>query len=157
MFYYDARLSERYPTLEVRISDICPDPAVAAAIAALIRALVETALREPRRPVPDVPASELGVWTWMAGRSGIGGRLINPGTGTPVPAGEVINQLLDLVRPVLVDYGEEGPVEAVVHRILRQGTGAHLQRRAFSARQDVRDVVAAALEATHCVPTLPSA
>jgi glutamate---cysteine ligase / carboxylate-amine ligase len=156
MFYYDARPSERFPTLEVRVADVCPDPAVAAVIAALIRALVESAVREPLRPVPDVPASVLRVWTWMASRSGTGGRLVDPTTGTPAPAGDVVNRLLDVVRPVLADYGEEGPVEAVVARILRRGTGAHLQRDAFAARQDMRDVVVAALEATHSAPALPS-
>jgi glutamate---cysteine ligase / carboxylate-amine ligase len=157
MFYYDARPSERYPTLEVRIADVCPDQAVAAVIAALVRALVEAAVREQRRPAPEVPASVLRLWTWRASRSGVTGRLIDPASGTPAPAADVVSRLLDVVRPVLVDYGEEDPVEAVVAQVLRQGTGSHLQREAFAARGDVRDVIAAALEATDGVPTLPSA
>ncbi|MCY1158829.1 MAG: YbdK family carboxylate-amine ligase [Citricoccus sp.] len=156
MIYYDARPSERYPTLEVRIADVCTDQAVAAVIAALVRALVETAVRESRRPPAEVPASELGVWTWLASRSGVAGRLIDPATGTPAPAADVLGRLLDAVRPVLVDYGEEGPVETVVAQVLRQGTGADLQRQAFAAHQDIRNVVAVALEATHCAPSLPS-
>ena len=155
MIYYDARPSERYSTLEVRIADVCPDQAVAAVIAALVRALVEAAIREQRRPAPEVPASVLRLWTWRASRSGVAGPLIDPVTGTPAPAADVISRLLDAVRRVLVDYGEEGPVEAVVAQILRQGTGSHLQREAFAARQDIRDVVTVALEATHDVPRLP--
>jgi glutamate---cysteine ligase / carboxylate-amine ligase len=156
MFYYDARPSERQPTLEVRIADVCLDPTAAAVIAALARALVETAIREGHRPAPEVPASLLRSWSWMASRSGIEDRLIDPTRETPASAGDVISRLLDLVRPVLADYGEEGPVQAVVARILRHGTGAQTQRHAYAARQEFRDVVAAALDATHRASSLPS-
>jgi carboxylate-amine ligase len=156
MFYYDARLSERLPTLEVRIADVCPDQVVAAVIAALIRALVETAVRESHRPVPGIPASELRAWTWLSSRWGLEGRLVDPVSGAPVPAADVVGRLLDVVRPVLVDYGEEDVVEAVVTRILREGNGAQAQREAFAARQEPQDIVAAAVAATHRARTLPS-
>lgn len=149
MFYYDARPSERYSTLEVRIADVVPDAAVAAVIASLVRALVETATRVPAARVAAVPASELRVWSWMASRSGVSGRLVDPATGRPAPAGGVVGRLLDAVRPVLADYGEEAAVEAVVARVLREGTGADLQRQAYAAHREVRDVVAAVLRATH--------
>ena len=45
MLYYDARLCGHHPTLEVRIADVCLDPEHAAVLAALARALVETAAR----------------------------------------------------------------------------------------------------------------
>jgi glutamate---cysteine ligase / carboxylate-amine ligase len=156
MFYYDARPSERQPTLEVRIADVCLDPTEAAVIAALARALVETAIREGHRPAPEVPASLLRSWSWMASRSGVEARLIDPTTGAPTPIVDVVTRLLDVVRPVLADHGEEGPVEAVVARILRHGTGSQVQRQAHAARRQLRDVVAAALQATHQVSSLPS-
>ncbi|RLV51389.1 carboxylate--amine ligase, partial [Aeromicrobium phragmitis] len=56
MLYYDARLSEHQPTLEVRIADVCLNPADAAVIATLTRALVEMAVRESHQPAPEVPA-----------------------------------------------------------------------------------------------------
>jgi glutamate---cysteine ligase / carboxylate-amine ligase len=157
MLYFDARLSEHHPTLEVRVADVCLDATDAAVIAALTRALVETATRDiPRIAAPDVSASLLKAWSWQASRSGVEGRLIDPPTGEPAPAGDVVARMLDHLRPVLTEYGEDDPVEAVVADILRRGTGARHQRQARDAGHDSRDVVAAALEATHHASALPS-
>ncbi|MDT0323939.1 YbdK family carboxylate-amine ligase, partial [Streptomyces millisiae] len=52
MVYFDARLSRSYPTVEVRIADVCQDPADTVLLAALTRALVETAAREWRAGEP---------------------------------------------------------------------------------------------------------
>lgn len=152
MLYYDARICEHHPTVEIRVTDVCLDPEHAAVLAALARALVETAARQWRTEAPDVPASLLRAWSWQASRSGVEGRLIDPATGTPAPAGDVVARLLETLRPVLAEYGEEEQVEAVVTDILRQGTGARHQRQAYAARHDLRDVVAAAAEATHRAP-----
>ena len=43
MLYFDARLSTRYPTVELRVADVCLDARDTALVAALGRALVETA------------------------------------------------------------------------------------------------------------------
>src|SRR5271169_3216656 len=60
MVYFNARLSERYPTIEVRISDVCLRADDTVLIAALVRALVETEARSWRdgRPV-ERPRTEL--------------------------------------------------------------------------------------------------
>ena len=55
MVYFDARLSEQYPTLEIRISDVCLRAGDTVLIAALARALAETAARAGGRASP--PAS----------------------------------------------------------------------------------------------------
>ncbi|GAA1128347.1 glutamate--cysteine ligase [Citricoccus alkalitolerans] len=154
MLYYDARLCEHQPTLEVRIADVCLDVADAAALAALVRALVETSSRDGRWPVPEVPASLLRTWSWLASRSGVEGQLIDPATGAPAPAGDVVFHLLDYVRPVLAEYGEEATVETAMADILRRGTGAQRQRHAYEDRREARDVVADALEVTHAGSSL---
>jgi glutamate---cysteine ligase / carboxylate-amine ligase len=46
MIYFDARLSQRYPTVEIRVADVCVDLEDTLVIAALCRALVETAAAE---------------------------------------------------------------------------------------------------------------
>ena len=43
MVYFDARLSARYATVEIRVADVCTDLDDAVLVAALCRALVETA------------------------------------------------------------------------------------------------------------------
>lgn len=55
---FDARLSARHPTVEIRVTDVCLDPRDTVLIAALVRALVETAAREWKAgQAPDmVPA-----------------------------------------------------------------------------------------------------
>lgn len=157
MLYYDARLCEHHPTVEVRIADVCLDAEHAAVLAALIRALVETAARQWRSEVPDVPASLLRAWSWQASRTGAEDRLIDPVTSAPAPAGDVVARLLETLRPVLAEYGEDEQAEAVVTDILRHGSGARLQRQAYANRHDLHDVVAAALDATHRAPVvLPS-
>jgi glutamate---cysteine ligase / carboxylate-amine ligase len=156
MLYFDARVCEHQPTLEVRVADVCLDPTDAAVLAALTRAVVETAARGWREPAPEVPAATLRAWSWLASRSGVEGRLIDPATGAPAPAGDVVARLLDHLRPVLAEYGEEAPVETVVAGILRRGTGARAQRLAYATRRQVHDVVAAALAATHRASSLPS-
>ncbi len=54
--YWHARLSPRYPTVEVRISDVCLSVDDAVLLAGLVRALVATAVEEFRegRPAPAV-------------------------------------------------------------------------------------------------------
>ena len=47
--YYLARLSPRYPTVEVRIADVCLDVGTAVLVAGPTRALVATALAEARQ------------------------------------------------------------------------------------------------------------
>ena len=50
--YFLARLSPRYPTVEVRVADVCLDAGTAVLAAGLTRALVATALAEARRGTP---------------------------------------------------------------------------------------------------------
>ncbi|MFI7578813.1 glutamate--cysteine ligase [Kocuria kalidii] len=151
MLYFDARLSARYPTVEVRIADVCLDAEQAGVLAALARALVETAARQWRAdlPPPTVSAAQLRAWSWQASMAGVEDALISPSTGGPAPAREVVAELLALVRPVLAEWGETERLETVVDAVLRDGSGARWQREAFAARQDPRDVVRMALEATH--------
>jgi gamma-glutamyl:cysteine ligase YbdK (ATP-grasp superfamily) len=72
MVYFDARLSERYPTIEIRVADVCLQADDAVLIAALARALVETEARGWRQgtPVRQVRAELLRLAAWRASRSG---------------------------------------------------------------------------------------
>jgi carboxylate-amine ligase len=147
MLYYDARLSVPWPTIEVRVADVCLDPVQAGVVATMIRALVETACRQHRDGVPPHPAGvmELRAWSWRASRFGVEGDLVSPSTGRPTPAGHVVAELLDLLRPVLDEYGEDEQVQAVVAEILQDGPGAQRQREAFARRHDLTDVVDTAI------------
>lgn len=151
MLYFDARLSARYPTVEVRITDVCLDAEHAGVMAALARALVETAARQWRtgRPAPPASAAQLRAWSWQASRSGVEGPLISPATAAPAPAGDVVAELLAVVHPVLAEWGEAEQVESVLAGVLRDGAGARRQRASFAPRRDPLDVVRMALAETH--------
>ncbi|WP_461169980.1 glutamate--cysteine ligase [Arthrobacter sp. Z1-15] len=144
MVYFDVRLSKHVPTLEVRIADVCLDAGHAAGIAALVRALVETAVRSwhaGSRP-DDVSAAEVRAWSWLASREGMGGNLVSPLSRCPAPAGDVLSQLLEIVRPVLAEWQEDTAVEEIMASILRDGTGSVRQRSAFGRRGLFSDLLA---------------
>jgi carboxylate-amine ligase len=131
MIYFDARLSHHLPTLEVRIADVCLLREDALLVAALVRALVETAARDWANgvPPPAVPTSVLRLATWRAGRSGLDGALLDPVHGTPRPARHVVDDLLAHVRDALTDVGDDTAVAELVDGLLSRGTGALHQRR----------------------------
>ena len=151
MLYFDARLSDRHPTVEIRVADVCLDSRHAAAIATLLRALVETAVRDHDSggPLPRTSPSVLHAWGWAAARDGISASLVNPASGLAQPAAEVVAQLLGRVRPVLVETEDITAVESAVADILLHGSGATRQRGAYRIRHDLSAVLKAALAATH--------
>ena len=150
MVYFDARLSAKWPTVEVRTADVLLRVEDAVTLAGLVRGLVETAAREARdgTPAPAVRSEVLRVAAWRAGRSGLTGELVHPRTGRPAPAADVLGALLDHVRPALTDAGDEERVTDGVAALLRRGTGADLQRRVHRETGDLRAVVRAAVAAT---------
>jgi carboxylate-amine ligase len=144
MIYFDARLSERYPTVEIRVADVCMEPSDAVLLAALCRGLVETAARDwaEGRPVPDVPTAMLRLATWQAGREGVRGRLLDPVTHRPRPAADVLHALVDHVRPALAESGDADMVEGRVASLLERGNGADRQRAVLERTGRLSEVVA---------------
>jgi carboxylate-amine ligase len=144
--YWHARLSERYPTLEVRAPDVQLDVESAVTIAGIARGLVATALREARRGVRplDPPGSILYAAGWHAARYGLTGQLVDPRHGTPAKAADVVGALLDRIGPALNALGDGERVAAGVRRLLHDGTGATRQRRAAAAagRRGLLDLIA---------------
>jgi len=149
MMYFDARLSPRYPTVEIRVADVCLRADDAVLIAALCRALVETASRQAADGVaPSHDRVEpLRAATWRAARSGLGGDLLLPPSMTPVPARDAVAQLLDHVRAALVDSGDLATVQELLARLWRRGTGAD-EQRAWAREGGLPAVVEHAVAAT---------
>lgn len=142
MLYFDARLSEAQPTVEVRVCDVCTDPVLAAAIVALVRALVETAARDWRagRTPPAWRAEGLRAAHWRASRFGMADSLVHPESARLAPAREVVDALVERVEVVL---DEAGDLEAVVAAVARSvsDNGATRQRAAFERTGEVAGVV----------------
>jgi carboxylate-amine ligase len=155
MIYLDARLSEQWPTVEVRTADVALRAEDAVTLAGLVRALVETAARQAQEgtPAPAVRSQVLRVAAWRAGRSGLGGDLVHPRTGRPAAAAAVLTELLDHVRPALTEADDEQRVTDGIDALLRRGTGADLQRQVYRETGDLGAVVRAAVELTNEDPS----
>lgn len=160
MLYFDARLCDRFPTLEVRVADVCAEAEQATTIAVLVRALVEACARDWRQGTPPsaVPASVLRLWAWQASRFGVSERLVDPRTGELVPARQAVEGLLGFVRSILDELDEWTDVHAVVTTILAGGGGAARQLRAWEDTGTLAAVTRLAMDATTSMPrrqTLP--
>ncbi|MET0789271.1 MAG: glutamate--cysteine ligase [Cellulomonas sp.] len=144
MVYFDARLSSRYPTVEVRVADVCLDADDAALQAALVRGLADTA----GEPVPQPRTELLRAATWRAARSGLTGDLVSPRSGKPLPAAEVVAELVEHVRPALTASGDLAWVERQIATVLRRGNGAIQQMGWRAEGADDDGVVRRAAERT---------
>jgi glutamate---cysteine ligase / carboxylate-amine ligase len=132
MVYFDARLSEHYPTLEIRIADVCLYAEDAVLIAGLARALVDTEARLWRAgaEAPRQRTELLRLAAWRASRSGLEGDLLSPLTGLPEPAAAVANALFEHVSGSLDEAEDTGLVTELLAAVLTRGTGAVFQRNA---------------------------
>ena len=101
-------LSPRYPTVEVRVADVCLDAGTAVLLGGLTRALVATALAEARQgiPVPAAPARSVNAALAAAARRGLAGPGVDPFTGQPADARSLRSRLLDHAYPALSDRGD---------------------------------------------------
>jgi carboxylate-amine ligase len=147
MIYFDARLSAHYPTVEIRVADVCPEVGDAVLLACLCRALVECAARGGL-PSADVDVALLRAAAWRAARYGLSGALIDPEDGRPRAAADVLARLLDRTGEALRDSGDLSRARDGLARVQERGTGADLQRASFARDSRLRDVVADAVDRT---------
>ena len=150
MIYFDARLSRHYPTVEIRLADVCLRPGNTVLLAGLARALVETAAREWREGIEPVavPSALLRLAAWKASRWGLRGELLDPHTHRPAPALGVVNSLLHHIHGALKDMGDLHRVEDLVDRLLAEGTGAVRQKEVLHRTGDLERVVEDAANCT---------
>lgn len=154
MMYFDIRPALVAPTLELRICDSCPSVDTIVLIAGLFRALVDRAVDQVRDGIrPEPVAPELGrAATWRAARSGLEGQLIDPATGRPGPATEVVTDLLAALEPQLRRTGDWRLVSRLARTVLAAGSSADRQRRALAVRGRLSDVVDLLLAETASAP-----
>jgi glutamate---cysteine ligase / carboxylate-amine ligase len=152
MIYFDVRPSDHLPTLELRIADSCPRLEDVVLLAGLFRALVirETAAAIAGSPPVPVRPELLSAATWRAAQSGLEGDLVDPVTVTPVPARQVIGQLVAGLRPALESTGDWELVTELTTSALARGSSAARQRaaRASTSLRHVVDTLVAETRAT---------
>lgn len=143
--YFLARLSPRYPTIEIRVADTCLTVDEAVAYAGLVRGLVGTAVDEAATGGPVIPVQQalLRQSCRSAARVGLDGTVTDPQTGSRVPAWELVDALVARVQPSLRAHGDEARVLTTIDRIRAAGGGADRQRRLFQLSSSPGDFVAA--------------
>jgi carboxylate-amine ligase len=131
--YFLARLSERYPTVEVRVADACLSVDDTVFFAAVVRALVATLIEDARHNITTlpIPAGVVDAHLMTAAHGQVRirrGRTPDP--TAPAAAGAVA-RLMSKVGPALAAWGDADDVYAILDRLRREGTGADRQRRAW--------------------------
>ncbi|MCB1458095.1 MAG: carboxylate-amine ligase [Nitratireductor sp.] len=127
--WWDMRPSSRFPTLESRICDVSPRLEDALSITALTQSLMRMLwrLRNANQRWRIYDRFLVGENRWRAQRYGVSEGLIDFGQGRVVAYGELLAELVDLVREDATALGCLGEVEGAV-RILQTGTSADRQR-----------------------------
>jgi carboxylate-amine ligase len=143
MLYWYSRISAHYPTVEIRIGDVCPSLDDTILIAALVRALVATVLAdiEAGRPAPRVSHQMLVAAHWRAAHDGLDGLAIDPIDQHTRPAWQLMRCLVDRVRPALEQHGDLEAVTVLLNRLRSRGTGAARQRVIHARTGDMRGVL----------------
>lgn len=126
--WWDVRPSARFPTLEMRITDVCTRLDDAIAIAAIFRCLLRMLYRLRRRNQRWRIYARMLVDEnrWRAQRYGLDAGLVDFGRGEIVPYPHLLEELLDLIAEDAAFFGCEGEV-AAARSILARGTSAHRQ------------------------------
>jgi carboxylate-amine ligase len=144
MIYWDIRLSEHQPTVEIRIADVMPTVEHAALLAVLVRALAGRALDGAplvAEPETDVPQEVLRGQLWRAARDGLAGRCVDPGTGRLVPTWQLVDGLVDDLSPYLRSTGDTEHVTETLAVLRATGGGAQRQRARYDRRHRITDVI----------------
>ena len=137
MLWWDIRPSIRFPTLEMRISDICTrldDTACIAALYICIVRMLYRLRRENQRWRVYAPML-INENRWRAQRYGLDEGLVDFGKGEIVPFDELMEELVQLVRE---DATALGCLDEVQHarKIVAEGTSAHRQTATFAAAME---------------------
>lgn len=139
MLYFDVRLAETYPTVEIRVVDVCTDLEDAVLVALLARALVSTAAVDA--PVGEWRSDLLRVAAWRAAHTGLSRDLVHPVEARLASPRSVFEATVQHVRPALEETGDLEVVRDSFERLVARGNGATRQRRRFEESGSLRPVV----------------
>ena len=130
--WWDIRPSHAYPTIEVRICDICPRLEDALGIVALYASLVRWLSRQARenRLPPEPPTEIIAENIWLAQRYGVLAFLGDTMKGGRI---DIADQMVQLVDDLSIDARALGCENELHHTldIIREGAGADRQIDCF--------------------------
>lgn len=126
--WWDIRPSARFPTLEMRITDVCTRVEDALTVAACYLSLLHMLYRlrasnqRWRQYAPMLISENI----WRAQRYGVEGTLMDFGKGVLVPFSELVEELIEVVAPDAEELGCWPEVERA-RTIVAEGTSAERQ------------------------------
>jgi carboxylate-amine ligase len=140
--WWDARPSEKFPTLEIRIPDMCTRIDETICLAALAQAIVAklVQLRQANQSWRLYQNRLVDENKWRAVRYGIRGKMIDFGKNQEVPVPDLIEEMLEWVDDVVDELGSRAEIEYARH-ILQHGTSADRQVETYRQTGDFRAVV----------------
>ncbi len=147
--WWDLRPSARFPTLEMRITDVCTRVGDAVTVAALLVCLTRMLhrLRRNNQSWRTYPVFLLEENRWRAQRYGLKGSLFDFGRGELVTYADLLEEILTLIHEDAVALGCLNDVLGA-RRILAEGTSADRQLARFASaiaagatRQEALEVV----------------
>ena len=140
--WWDVRPSEKFPTLEIRIPDMCTRMEETLCLVALVQALAAklVRLRLAHRRWPGYRKNLLDEQKWRAVRYGIKGKFIDYNRAVEVPFREEIDSLMAWLDDVIDNLGSRREIE-YVYTILEEGTSADRQLAVYEETGDYRAVV----------------
>jgi glutamate---cysteine ligase / carboxylate-amine ligase len=145
--YWSARAHPKYPTVELRVTDVCPSVTDAAAIAALARALVHAIVSGSidddglEHSSPAMEQEMLRVNEWRVARDGLAARVLEPRHARGhEPVTDAIRRLIDLTGRSAEALGDIAAL-GLIESILARGNAADRVRREHMRVEAMGDVV----------------
>jgi glutamate---cysteine ligase / carboxylate-amine ligase len=126
--WWDVRPSVRFPTLEMRITDVCTTLEDGISIAAIYRCVLRMLwrLRRANQRWRRYAVMLINENRWRAQRYGFDAGLVDFGKGEIVPYADLLEEIIALTREDAEFFGCVTEVEHA-RRILARGTSAHRQ------------------------------
>lgn len=132
--WWDIRPSSRYPTLEMRVSDVCTRLEDAMTVAALYQCLLGFLYRLRRNNQRWRTYSGMMIEEnmWRAQRYGVDGSLVDFGKGILVPYSELVEEFIEILAQDAVAFDVR---EELRHArdIVQGGTSAHRQINTYES------------------------
>jgi len=130
--WWDIRPSTRYPTLEMRVSDVCTRLDDAMTVAALYQCLLNHLyrLRRNNQKWRTYAPAMIEENIWRAQRYGVSGSLVDFGKGVLVPFPDLVEELIELVAQDAVELDVRNEVRHA-REIVADGTSADRQLAAY--------------------------
>ena len=135
--WWDVRPSSKYPTLEMRIADVCTRLDDAVCIAAMYQCALSflMRLRQGNQRWRIYPQTLIGENRWRAQRYGMTEPLLDLGKGQMTPMADLMDEIIALFMPDAERLGCVAEL-ARARTIAAEGTSASRQRAVFAKSRE---------------------